>query len=147
MALAGLALGGCGGGGSSRPLSISQLPLVSGATVVTQERQCDPGANGYCAIQAVIADPRAGSSGALVEEERRRLRRLGWSDAAGDNGKEHAADSPGHRLRVTYATAYGDLLGWDEGWIKRSRTVVLALDRQYIEGIPAMSVMLEVGPA
>lgn len=141
------ALAACGGASSSNSLSISQLPLVSGASVVAQERQCDRGANAYCAIEAVIVDPHATSSGALVEREHRHLRRLGWSISAGDNGVERAAESPGHKLRVTYATGADDLLGIDERWIKRSRAITLTLSRLMFQGTPAMSVMLEVGSA
>jgi hypothetical protein len=146
-ALAGgmLTLGGCGAGSSSSPLSIDQLPLVGGATVVTQARQCDRGANAYCAIEAVIAGHDYSSSGALVAAERRRLRTMGWSNVAGDNGKERAAESPGHRVRVTYATGSGDLLGVDLGWIKRPRGIALTLSRLMFSGTPAMSVMLEAG--
>ena len=142
-----LALSACGGSSQSSPLSIGQLPLINGATIVAQASQCDRGANAYCAIEAVIVDPRAGSSGALVVAERRRLRRLGWSGSAGDNGDEQAAESPGHKLRVTYATAAGDLIGWDLGWIKRPRPIALTLSHLMFERTPAMSVMLEAGSA
>ena len=46
---------------------------------------------------------------------------------------------------MTYATAYGDLKGIDLGWIKRSRTITLALSRALFDRASAMSVMLEVG--
>ena len=148
MALAGsvLTLGGCGASSSSS-LTIDQLPLVRGATVVTQARQCDRGANAFCAIQAVIVDRGAGSSGALVASERSRLRKLGWASSAGDNGVERAAESPDNKLRVTYATAAGDLLGIDERWIKRRRSITLTLARAMFNQVPAMSVMLELGSA
>jgi hypothetical protein len=146
-ALAGgvLMLGGCGAGNSSSPLSIDQLPLVSGATVVTQTRQCDRGANAYCAIEAVIVDRQASSSGALVARERRQLRKLGWSSSAGDNGVERAAESPGQRLRVTYATGPDDLLGIDLRWIKRPWAITWTLSRLMFSRTPAMSVLLEAG--
>ena len=149
MALAGcaLVLTGCGGGGPSSPLSLGQLPLVSGATVVAQTSQCDRGASAYCAIAAVVVDPRAASSGALVASEHQRLRKLGWVGSAGDNGNERAAASPGQKLRVTYATATGDLIGLDLGWIKRPRPIALTLSRLLFAQTPAMSVMLEVGSA
>jgi uncharacterized protein YceK len=138
------ALAGCGSA-QQRTLSIQQLPLVDGASVVAQTTQCDRGANGFCAIEAVIVDRRFGSSGALVASEGRMLHSLGWTTSAGDDGPEVAAQSPGQKLRVTYATAKADLIGRDEGWIKRSRSIALALDRQFIHGIPAMSILLEVG--
>lgn len=143
----GVALAGCGESSASTPLSIAQLPLVRGASVVTQARQCDRGANAFCAIEAVIVARAAGSSGALVASERRRLRKLGWSGSGGDNGVERAAESPGQRLRVTYATGADDLTGIDLGWIKRPRPIALTLSRLMFDGTPAMSVMLEVGSA
>jgi hypothetical protein len=148
LAGCGLALSGCGTGGASGPLSLKQLPLIPGARVVTQARRCDRGANAFCAIEAVIVDPHAHSAGALLEREHRKLHSLGWTTHAGDDGDEVAADSPGHKLRLTYATALGDLIGWDEHWIKPPRlySIVLALDRELINRTPAMSILLEVGP-
>jgi hypothetical protein len=143
----GLALAGCGGSGSSGSISLSRLPLVAGATVVAQQAQCDPGSSAFCAVEAVIVDRGFGSSGALLAAERHRLRSLGWSDTAGDNGKEQAAESPGRKVRVTYATAQGDLLGWDERWIDRPWPIVLTLARTMYQRTAAMSVMLEAGSA
>lgn len=141
-----LALAGCGA--SSHTPSLSQLPLVSGASVVAQAKQCDKGANAYCAIRAVVVDRRFNSSGAFVTAENRWLHKLGWSSAAGDDGVETAADSPGHKVRLTYATGGNDLRGLVLKWIKPPppRSIALALDREFINGVPTMSVMLEVGP-
>jgi hypothetical protein len=139
-----LALAGCGG--SAHTPSLSQLPLVSGASVVAQAKQCDQGANAFCAIQAVVVDRRFHSSGGFVSAENRWLHKLGWSSAAGDDGVEAAADSPGHKVRLTYATGGNDLLGWIQHWIKRPRSIALALDHEFINGVPTMSVMLEEGP-
>jgi hypothetical protein len=142
-----LALAGCGGqGGSQTSLNLQQLPLVSGASVVAHARQCDRGANAFCALEAVVVAPRFRSSGALVASERRQLRKLGWSSMAGDDGDERAADSPGHKLRITYATAANDLLGIDEQWIKRPNNITFSLSQAMFKRTPAMSVMLEVGP-
>jgi hypothetical protein len=148
VALAGciLALAGCGGSVASRTLSLDQLPLVQGATIVAQARQCDRGTNAFCAIQAVLVDPRFTSSGAFVESEHRRLHSLGWTTSAGDDGDEVAADSPGHKLRVTYATALDDLIGRDENWIKRPWAIWWSLSQSVYARTPAMSIMLEVGP-
>jgi hypothetical protein len=140
-----VALAGCGSA-APRSVSIQQLPLVDGASIVTQVTQCDRGANAFCAIEAVVVDRRFKSSGALVASEHHYLRKLGWTSSAGDNGNERAAQSPGNKLRLTYATAGGDLIGWDEGWIKRPRTIVMTLDRQFLDGTPTMSIMLQVGP-
>jgi hypothetical protein len=142
-----IALGGCGQNASPGSLSLAQLPLVDGASVITQVRQCDRGTNAYCAIEAVIVDRKFSSAGALVASEHRHLRKLGWSGSAGDNGDERAAESPGHKLRVTYATAAGDLVGIDQGWIKRPRSIELTLSRVLFDRTPAISIMLEAGPA
>lgn len=137
---------GCGGGGPQAP-AVSKLPLIDGASVVAQSRQCDGGANAYCAVEMVIVDRRFRTSTDLMHAERDRLTGLGWSLADGDTGNEHAADSPGHRLRVTYATAEADLQGIDLGWIKRPQGITLTLSRVLLERAPppAISIMLEQG--
>jgi hypothetical protein len=149
--LAGLAgclllLAGCGSGGAAKPLSVSQLPLIPGASVTTQARQCDEGKNAFCTIEAVIVNPHASSSGAFMDSEQKKLHSLGWTTSAGDDGDEVASDSPGHKVRVTYATAVDDLIGLDEKWIKRPWPIWAALTQSMYSGTPAMSVMLEVGP-
>lgn len=124
---------------------MSKLPLIDGASVIAQAHQCDRGADAYCAVEMVIVDPRFHTSTELMKAERRRLTGLGWSLADGDTGNEHAADSPGHRLRVTYATAEGDLQGIDEGWIKRPQGITLTLSRLMFDRAAGISVMLEKG--
>jgi hypothetical protein len=118
---------------------------VPGASIVTEVKRCDQGANAFCAWELVLADRSFKSSTDLLISEHRQLLRAGWSGADGDTGEQHAADSPGHRLRVTYATADGDLKGIDLGWIKRSRSVTLALSKALFQGVPTLSVMLELG--
>ena len=142
-------LGGCGGGGNSAslPRSLSQVPLVPGGQIVARARQCDRGANGFCAVELVLVNRGYSSSGALVTAERSALKRTGWLDASGDFGDEHAADSPGHKLHLTYATALIDLTGVDEEWIKRPRALTLVLSREVFARVPAMTVTLEAGPA
>lgn len=147
LALAGsAALAGCGTGGASKPLTLGQVPLIQGASIQVQSRQCDGGVNAFCAIEAVIVDPHASSSGALVQGEHRKLRSLGWTTSAGDDGDEVAAESPGHKIRMTYATGLGDLIGWDEKWIKRPWPIAFTLSKLMYSGTPAMSILLEVGP-
>jgi hypothetical protein len=58
-----------------------------------------------------------------------------------------AADSPGARLRVTFATALLDLKDIELGWIKRPRPISLALSRAIFDGEAAMSMNLVAGPA
>jgi hypothetical protein len=141
-----LALAACGSGGAPRPLSLNELPLVPGASVEVHTRQCDGGSHAFCAIQAVIVDRHAGSSGALVAREQDQLRSQGWTTTAGDDGVEVAADSPGHKFRVTYATALHDLIGVDQKWIKRPWPIWSALSQTMFNRVPAMSILLEVGP-
>ena len=138
-------LAGCGQGSSQHAPRLSDLPLVPGAKIVAQVRECDRGANAFCALHLVIVDPRYKTSADLVEDEHVRLLAHGWSGANADTGEQHAADSPGHKLRVTYATAYGDLKGVDLGWIQRPRPITLALSRALFDRASAMSVMLEIG--
>lgn len=148
VAAASLALGGCGsqGGDHSAP-ALASLPLAKGATVVARARSCDKGANAYCADDLVVVAPSYGTSGALINSESAELAKLGWTTAYGDTGNQQAAESPGHKLRVTYATASGDLVGYDLGWIKRPRMIALAMDKTLFDRSPAMSLMLEAGPA
>lgn len=127
-------------------MSLASLPLVDGARVLTQARECDHGSRGFCAIVAVIVDRSASSSGALVTSEYDHLHALGWTGAAGDNGSERAANSPGHKLRVTYSTAQGDLTGLDLGWIERPWAITWSLSRAMFDRVPAMSIMFEKGP-
>jgi hypothetical protein len=138
-------LAGCGQSGASHTPDLARLPLVRGARIVSQVRRCDPGANAFCGWELVVVNPRYRSSDALLRGEHRRLLKLGWTGANADTGEEHAADSPGRKLRLTYATAYGDLKGIDLGWIRRSRTVTLSLSRAMFEHASALSMLLEQG--
>ena len=140
-----VALAGCGASSGTRIPELRRLPLVEGAGVVAQSRVCDRGASAYCAIELVVVDSRYATSTALVSAERAQLRRHGWTGASGDTGDERAADSPGGKLRVTYATAYGELKGIDFLWIKRSRATARALSHAMFARAPAMSILLEPG--
>lgn len=145
-ALASLAvIAGCGSSGADHIPDTNALPLVSGATVVARVGQCDPGANAYCAIELVVVDQRYHSSMDLLQSEKRTLKSLGWTGTGGDASQERAADSPGHKLRVTYATAQDELLDNELGWIQRPRTIALALSRTVFDRSPALAVMLEAG--
>ena len=93
------ALAGCGAAGGPIGPSLRSLPLLPGARVVVSTRQCDSGANAFCALEAVVAQPRARNSQALVASERRLLSRLGWHPATADTKHEQAASSPGRKLR------------------------------------------------
>ncbi len=141
------ALSGCGGSASGRRPDVAGLPLVNGAKIVSQVQRCDKGANAYCAEELVVVGSRYRTSTQLVKSEQTHLRKLGWRAVNGDTGNESAAESPGHKLRLTYATAYGDLTGIDLGWIKRAHPIALSLSHQLFSQTSAMSMMLEVGPS
>jgi len=142
-----VALSGCGQRSSTPSPTLSKLPLVSGANIVTQVHQCDKGANAFCAIELVVVGPGFKSSVDLVKAQRRRLKESGWTGVAPDDGQQRAAQSPGQKLRITYATAAADLLGIDLEWIKRPRPITLALAHAMFDRSPAMSILLEAGPA
>jgi hypothetical protein len=147
VAALGAATGGCGSSGGPRRPNLEHLPLVDGANVVAQVRSCDRGQSAYCAIELVVVDRRYKTSTDLVEDEHAQLRDHGWTGGQGDFSQQKAADSPGHKLRVTYATASGDLRGVDLGSIQRPRMITLALSRAMFDQAPAMSLMLELGAA
>jgi hypothetical protein len=140
-----LAVAACGGHNAQHTPNLAQLPLVDGTRVVTSVRTCDPGKNAYCAWELVVSGARYRSSEALLKALHHYLRVRGWTSANADTGQQRAQDSPGHRLRVTYATADGDLRGIDLGWIKRSRPVQLALSRSIFEHVPTLSILYEAG--
>jgi hypothetical protein len=139
------ALAGCGHSASKTSFSLQQLPLVPGAKVTRQLKQCDRGANAFCALELVIVDPLYKSSNDLEKAEHRWVRAAGWRGVGGDTVYENAAESPGHKLRVTYATADDDLRAVDLGYIHRPTTIALALSHAMFARAPAMSVLLESG--
>jgi hypothetical protein len=148
LVICALALSACGGhGGAGRSPDPHAVPLARGSTIVEQVTECDRSANSFCGTELVVVNPQTHSSGALVAKERYRLRKSGWSPGQGDIPGERSAASPDGKLRVTYATASGELLGIDLGWITRSRPVALALARAMFHGQATMSIMLETGPA
>jgi hypothetical protein len=137
---------GCGSSGSRGP-SLSGVPLTPGMQVIQHVRRCDPGANAYCAVQLVVVSNRARSSSALLDAERRHLKSLGWTLTEADTADETAADSPGHKLRLTYAMAALDLKDVDLGWIKRSPQIARALSRAMFDRASSISLMLQSGSA
>jgi hypothetical protein len=140
-----IALAACGGGGGAHHPSLSDVPLVPGGTVVAQLRECNAGANAYCALELVIQNRRYPSSRRLVLAQRDRLKAQGWTGASPDTGDELANESPGNKLRLTYASAVDDLKGIDLGWIKRPPPIAIALDRAVFAGVPTISILLEPG--
>jgi hypothetical protein len=144
FALAAL-LGGCGSSAPARTPTVSDIPLLPGARIATQVRECDSGSRAFCSIELVVLDPRYTSSDVFAHDESKHLRKAGWSLADGDTGTESSANSPGHKLRLTYSTAADDLEQVDLGVISRSRETVLAMSNSMFDRAAAMSMMLEVG--
>lgn len=140
-----LLLAGCGGGGRRVP-DLARLPLPPGSRIVTQARKCDPGANAYCAQEAVVEDLRYPSAQALLQGERRLLHRHGWTGSYADNGLESSDYSPGNSLHVTFSSANEDLQAIDLGWVHRQKPIVDALSHAIFHDQPALSIYLEIGP-
>ena len=137
-------LTGCGSGGRHTP-ELSALPLVSGASFQVKQQVCDSGSNPYCAWELVVAGAGYRNSNALFEAEHRLLLSRHWSGADGDIGSQHAADSPGHRLRVTYANPVDELTGTGIFGVRRSQAIQLALSNAVFAHTPVISMLLEVG--
>ena len=138
-------LTGCGSAASGRTPPAARVPLTSGARVLASIRRCDRGANAFCAVQMVVADAHYRTSAEFLIAERRHLTALGWTATNADTGDEHAADSPGHSLRLTYATAALDLKDVDLGWVQRARAIAQTLSQAMFARRSALSLMLETG--
>jgi hypothetical protein len=145
LALVAVGLAGCGQTSPSSTPELSAVPLAGGTHVVAHSRRCDRGTNPYCAVQLVLVGDHDQSSVGLLDREADHLKSLGWTVSNGDTGVESASESPGHKLRLTYATASDDLEGVDLGWIHRSPTVAMALSRVMFDRDSALSLMLETG--
>lgn len=142
-AIAGIAA--CGSDSRHVP-TLSDLPLVPGTQVVGQSIKCDKGVGAFCGLQLVVVGPRFRNSNQLLKREHLHLKALGWTGANAEMTGEWAADSPGHKLHITFATADTDLQGTELGWIKRTRAIQLTLSRQLFARMPSLSMVLEEGP-
>ena len=141
-----LILGGCGGTSTThRTPTAGAVPLVPGSQIVEQTRRCDQGSNAFCAIDLVVVNRAYNSSDILALDESHLLRKSGWSLADGDTSLQSAANSPGHRLRLTYDTAAGDLQEIDLDQINRPWPITYALSNTIFDRAAAMSMRLEVG--
>jgi hypothetical protein len=139
-------LAGCGAGTpATRTPTASSVPLLAGSRVVTQVHACDQGSNAYCAIDLVVRNRGYPSSDILMRDEGRLLKKDGWSLAHGDTAEQSSANSPGHKLRLTFSTAAGDLQEVDLGIINRPWPIVYALSSSMFDRAPTISLMLEVG--
>jgi hypothetical protein len=131
-----------GRGGTPRDIGLKNIPMVPGTRVLTTVRSCDPGVHPYCSLQVVITGDRYQSSQALRKTYGANLIKLGWTTTKGPDGNETAADSPGHELRLTFATAYEDLLGVDSNWIQRTAAISHSLSTAMFNRAPTLSIML-----
>jgi hypothetical protein len=139
-------LAGCGGVSAAQRIpTAASVPLLPGSRIVTQVRACDQGSNAYCAIDLVVRNSGYNSSDILLRDEGRLLKKDGWSLAHGDTGAQSAANSPGHKLRLTFSTAAGDLQEVDLGAINRPWPIVFSLSSSMFARAATMSMMLEVG--
>ena len=131
-----------GRGGTPQEIGLTNIPMPAGTHVMTRVRSCDRGVHSYCALQVVIVGDRYHTSEALRQTYGAQLLKLGWTTTKGPDGNETAADSPGHELRLTFATAYEDLLGIDSNWIQRTATISHSLSSAMFDRAPALSLML-----
>lgn len=139
-----LVISGCGSSGPRTP-NLDELPVVDGAHISFKLRVCDRGAHAFCAWELLLVAPRMQDPEELMRAEHRYLLAHHWSGGQGDIKPEHAADSPGHRLRVTYATPIYELGGSDQDFIHRSRPLQLELSKAIFARTPALAVLLEIG--
>jgi hypothetical protein len=139
------AVAGCGSSTQTTP-KLADLPLVGGTRVIAQSIKCDKGVNAFCGLELVVVGPHFRDSNDLLLSEHLHLKSLGWTGANADIGGERAADSPGHKLHLTFGTADTDLRGTALGWIKRARTIQLTLSQQIFARVPSLSMLLEEGP-
>ena len=138
-------LGGCGASQAQRTPTASDIPLVPGAEIAVQAHACDRGSRVFCAIDLVVVNRRYASSDVLALDESHVLRKHGWSLANGDTSLQTAANSPGHKLRLTFATATGDLREIDLGTINRPWPITYGLSNTMFDRTAAMSMRLEIG--
>jgi hypothetical protein len=131
-----------GRGGTPRAIGLANIPMVPGTRVLTRVRSCDRGVHSYCALQVVIVGERYPTSQALRDTYGAKLLKLGWTTTKGPDGNETAADSRGHELRLTFATAYEDLLGIDSNWIQRTAAISHSLSSAMFDRAPTLSIML-----
>ncbi len=135
---------GCGGGNAAK-LSVSQVPLVPGSRIIARVAECDSGANSYCALALVVQNTRYRNSDQLEKAEHNWIHAAGWRGVGGDTGAENSAESPSRKLRMTYATAYGELQSIDLGLIHRPPAIATALARTMFAPAPVISILLESG--
>jgi len=139
------ALTGCGGGGDRSP-ALSGLPLAPHTQVSVQTRSCNRGSNAFCALDFLLVGQGYRSGRDLLRAETRLLRHHHWVKVNAPVGQELAADSPGQKLHVTYATASQELQAVALGWVKRPRRVTVALSHAMFAEQSVLAVDLQLGP-
>lgn len=140
-----LTVSGCAGAGNPRAIAAGEVPLPPGTHVTTSARSCDRGAHAFCSVQLVVVGNASQypTSADLFNAENHDLMKLGWTVTRGATGKQLAAESPGHELRLDYDTAYNDLLALDSSWIERRPVIGRALSAAIFDRASAISLMLE----
>lgn len=141
--VAAVALAACGGSSAPHVPNLAKLPLPPGARTVWRATDCDPGADAYCGVQLVVYDRDYRSSDDLMHAQRDLLHKHGWTDVNALVGPETAADSPGHKLHLTYATAGDELSVIEFKWVKRSKAMQHVLSQSIFDGTPALGMLLE----
>jgi hypothetical protein len=142
MVVVAVAIVATGRGWTPQAIGLKNIPMIPGTRVLTKVRSCDRGVNPYCSVQVVLVGDRYGTSQALRDTYGATLLKRGWTTTKGPDGDETAADSPGHELRLTFATAYEDLLGIDSNWIQRTPAISHSLSSAMFDGAPTLSIML-----
>jgi hypothetical protein len=145
MAAVAFAIVVTGRGGTPRAIGLKNLPTLDGTRVMTQVHSCDRSANAYCALQVVLVGDRYRTSAALRVAYAAQLAKLGWTTANGPVDAETAADSPGHELRLTFATAYAELTDIDVGSVQRTAAISHSLSDSIFDRAPALSLKLVRG--
>jgi hypothetical protein len=140
-----LVLAGCSPDTGPRSPSLATVPLAPHSRVLLQIRACNSGNNSFCALQLVVVGDGYPSSDALLESETGTLHKLHWRSVNADTGLQRAAYSPSGKLRLTYATAHGELEGIELGWAKRRRAIEVALAHALFRKTPALSFLVEEG--
>ena len=118
---------------------------MPGSQIIQQFRHCDRGANAFCSTDLVVTNRGYVSSDDLARDESHLLRKQGWSLSDGDTGLQFGANSPGHKLRLTYAAANNDLREIILGAINRPWPIISAMSTSMFDRAAAMSMRLEVG--
>jgi len=138
-------LAACGPNTGAGSPALSTVPLAPHSHVALRIRACNKGADAFCALELVLVGHGYTTSNALLDSEASLLARLHWRQAHADTGLERAANSPGGGLRLTYATARGELQSIGLGWSKRAPALAVALAHTMFDNVPALALLVEVG--